>query len=142
VQTYTPHNSPAMAAAIARWVPNPTIAVEIENRIQQIFRENGYECAMWKFVTDGDEVGYFAPMDRAEAIAWSSPNGYSGTTDTDSFGVAVTTLLLNHKLWQTYEEGDEATAREFDVLWRALDEWKFDQQFVELDMPSIISFLD
>lgn len=81
--------------------------------------ETGYKpiTTFWQDFSIADRHGAAAVKDTFRRAFKEWRDDYKFITELS--------LVLNHKIWQHYED-DEPLARVYDTLWRTLDDWCYD----------------
>lgn len=81
-------------------------------------RKEGFTTTFWMDFTIADKFGTEAIKDTYKRAFGEWKDDYLYLTDL----VAV----LNHKIWQHWEAGDNAKARLYDKLWREAQAYGYD----------------
>lgn len=96
---------------------NPLMAMR---SIDPIMVDTGYtpKTTFWQDFSIADCYGEKAVRDtyRRAFNSWKHDHIY----------LTELVMVLNHKIWQHYEQGREGLAKTYDELWRKADDWGMD----------------
>jgi hypothetical protein len=80
--------------------------------------ENEFSTTFWQDFTIADAFGEDAVKDTFDRAFEEWKSDYRYLTDL--------VIVLNHKLWEHYEKGNESLARLYDSLWKKADGYAMD----------------
>lgn len=80
--------------------------------------ENEFSTTFWQDFTIADVFGEAAVKDTFDRAFEEWKSDYRYLTDL--------VIVLNHKLWEHYEKGNESLARLYDSLWKKADGYAMD----------------
>ena len=80
--------------------------------------ENEFSTTFWQDFTIADAFGEDAVKDTFDRAFEEWKSDYRYLTDL--------VIVLNHKLWEHHEKGNESLARLYDSLWKKADGYAMD----------------
>lgn len=91
--------------------------LDFSKSLQPFIDASGYQpkTTFWTDFSIADRFGAVAVRDTYKRAFDEWSGNYEYLTEL--------VMILNWKLWQHYDDGDEGMARVYDELWRQADEW-------------------